>query len=89
MIKRLGWVFHAWCLKNNHYHLMVEISVTDLGRGMQQLNGVFTQRLKGVHGHFRHVFQFPYKAFLVERGPHWLELARHVVLNRVRAKLFT
>lgn len=67
---------------------MVETSATNLGRGMQQLNGVFTQRLKRVHGHVRHVFQFPYEAFLVERGPLWLELARHVVLNPLRAKLF-
>jgi putative transposase len=87
--RRFGWTCHAWCLMNDHYHLMIETADANLGRGMRQLNGVYTQRFNRAHGRVGHVFQGRYKAFLVERGPYWLELARHVVLNPVRAKLVT
>lgn len=87
VIRRLGWTCHAWCLMNNHYHLMVETAEANLGRGMRQLNGVYTQRFNRAHDRVGHVFQGRYKTLLVERGPYWLELARHVVLNPVRANL--
>lgn len=87
VIRQLGWTCHAWCLLNNHYHLMVETPEPNLGRGMRQLNGVYTQRFNRAHDRVGHVFQGRYKAALVERGPYWLELARQVVLSPVWANL--
>lgn len=84
-VERLGWLCHAWCLMGNHYHLLVETPAANLSRGMRQLNGVFTQRLNRRHGRVGHVLQGRYKAILVEREPHLLELCRYVVLNPVRA----
>ena len=57
VIRRLGWTCHAWCLMNNHYHLMIETPDANLGRGMRQLNGVYTQRFNRAHDRVRHVFQ--------------------------------
>jgi hypothetical protein len=71
----------------NHYHLLLETPDANLGRGMRQLNGVFTQKLNRRHDRVGHVFQGRYKAILVEKESHLLELARYVVLNPVRAKL--
>ncbi len=86
-VERFGWLCHAWCLMGNHYHLLVETPSANLSRGMRQLNGVFTQRLNRRHGRVGHVFQGRYKAILVEREPHLLELCRYVVLNPVRADM--
>lgn len=87
VVETHGWTCHAWCLLNDHYHLMIETPEPNLGHGMRQLNGVYTQRFNRAHGRVGHVFQGRYKALLVERGPYWLELARHVVLNPVRARM--
>lgn len=87
VIGRFGWTCHAWCLMHDHYHLMIETPEANLGRGMRQLNGVYTQRFNRAHDHVGHVFQGRYKALLVERGRYWLELARHVVLDPVHANL--
>ena len=82
---RRGWTCHAYCLMDNHYHLLVERSSANLGRGMRQINGVYTQRFNRAHGRAGHVFQGRYKAILVEKQAYLLELARYVVLNPVRA----
>ena len=42
-VDRFGWICHAYCLMPNHYHLLVETPQANLSRGMQQLNGVYTQ----------------------------------------------
>jgi len=80
-----NWTVHAWCLMGNHYHLLVETPDSNLSRGMRYLNGVYTQRFNRTHSHVGHLFQGRFKAILVEKEAHMLELARYVVLNPVRA----
>jgi REP element-mobilizing transposase RayT len=87
VVGRFGWICHAYCLMSNHYHLLVETPLPNLSKGMQLLNGVYTQRFNRYHKRFGHVLQGRYKAILVERESHLLELARYVVLNPVRARM--
>ena len=87
VVERFGWRCHAWCLMGNHYHIVVETPQANLARGMRQLNGVFTQRINRRHGRNGHVFQGRYKAILVDRDAHLLEVCRYVVLNPVRARM--
>jgi putative transposase len=54
---------------------------------MQLLNGVYTQWFNRRYGRAGHLLQGRFKAILVEKESHLLELARYVVLNPVRAKL--
>lgn len=82
---RFNWAIHAYCLMDNHYHLLVETPDGNLAKGMRQLNGVYTQRFNRRHHRVGHVFQGRYKAILVERDAYLLELARYIVLNPVRA----
>jgi putative transposase len=86
VVSRFGWVCHAYCLMSNHYHLLIETPSPNLSRGMQLLNGVYTQRFNRQHKRSGHVFQGRFKAILVEKESHLLELARYIVLNPVRAK---
>ncbi len=82
---RFNWRCHAWCLMDNHYHIVVETIEGNLSQGMRQLNGVYTQKSNRKHGRVGHVFQGRYKAILIEKESYLLELSRYVVLNPVRA----
>jgi len=79
-----GWLCFAWCLMDNHYHFLVETPEANLSRGMQRLNGRYTQGFNRRHGRVGHIFQGRYKAILVEKDAHLLELCRYIVLNPVR-----
>ncbi|WP_035382677.1 transposase [Ferriphaselus sp. R-1] len=83
--RRFNWVCHAWCLMDNHFHIVVETVEGNLAQGMRQLNGVYTQTFNRTHGRVGHVFQGRYKAVMVEKDSYLLELARYVVLNPLRA----
>jgi putative transposase len=82
---RFNWRCHAWCQMTNHYHIVIETAEANLAQGMRQLNGVYTQYANRAHSRVGHVFQGRYKAILVEKEGHLLELARYVVLNPLRA----
>ncbi|MBL4622446.1 MAG: transposase [Immundisolibacteraceae bacterium] len=83
--ERFNWRVHAYCLMDNHYHLVVETIDGNLSKGMRQLNGVYTQHYNRSHNRAGHVFQGRYKAVHVDKEAYLLELSRYVVLNPVRA----
>lgn len=85
-VDRYGWLVHAYCLMDNHYHLMIETPKPTLACGMRHLNGTYTQAFNRRHRRVGHLFQGRYTAILVQREPYLLELCRYVVLNPVRAR---
>jgi REP element-mobilizing transposase RayT len=84
VVERYNWVCHAYCLMDNHYHLLIETPEANLSAGMRQLNGVYTQTLNRTHCKVGHVFQGRFKSILVEKESYLLELCRYIVLNPVR-----
>ena len=85
--KRFNWFCHAYCLMGNHYHLLIETPEGNLSAGMRHLNGVYTQAYNRIHHKDGHVFKGRFKAVLVEKESHLLELCRYVVLNPVSAHM--
>ena len=85
-VQRCQWRVHAYCLMDNHYHLLVETPQANLAHGMRHFNGVYTQRFNRRHRRVGHVFQGRYKAILVQKDSYLLELARYIVLNPLRAR---
>lgn len=84
-VDRYNWLCHAYCLMDNHYHLLLETLDPNLSLGMRQLNGVYTQRFNRKHNRVGHVFQGRFKSILVEKEVYLLELCRYIVLNPVAA----
>jgi REP element-mobilizing transposase RayT len=84
--KRYHWICHAYCLMDNHYHLLIETPEGNLSIGMRQLNGVYTQLFNRRHKRIGHLFQGRFKAILIQKDTHLLEACRYVVLNPVRAE---
>ena len=83
--RRHNWRCYAYCLMENHYHLVIETPKGDLAKGMRQINGVYTQAFNRHHSRVGHVFQGRYKAILVDKNAYLLEVVRYVLLNPVRA----
>ena len=86
-VHRYNWICHAYCLMDNHYHLLVETLDANLSFGMRQLNGMYTQYFNRRHSKVGHVFQGRYKSIVVEKDAHLLELCRYIVVNPVRAMM--
>jgi putative transposase len=86
VVSRYGWFCHAYCLMANHYHLLIETPKANLSIGMRQLNGIYTQSFNRRHNRVGHLFQGRFKAIVVERESHLLELCRYIVLNPRRVK---
>jgi putative transposase len=86
VVERFHWICHAYCLMDNHYHLVIETPDGNLSKGMRQLNGVYTQAFNRRHRRVGHLFQGRFKAILVQKESYFLEVCRYVVLNPVRAR---
>jgi putative transposase len=87
VVDRYNWLCYAWCLMDNHYHLLIETLDSNLSLGMRHLNGVYTQSFNRIHGRTGHLFQGRYKSIIVDKEGYLLELSRYVVLNPVRAEM--
>jgi len=87
MIDEFRVICHAWVLMGNHYHLLLETPEPNISRAIHYLNGVYTQRFNRRKRRTGHLFQGRFKAILVQKDSHLLELCRYVVLNPVRARL--
>jgi len=85
VVSRFKWIVHAYCLMDNHYHLIVETPFANLSAGMRQLNGIYTQRINRRYKRCGHLLQGRFKAMLIEKDRYLLEAARYIVLNPVRA----
>ena len=83
-VKQQRWVCYAYCLMDNHYHLLIETPEANLVSGMRRLNGVYTQAFNRRHQRVGHVFQGRYKSILVDKDSYLQELCRYIVLNPVR-----
>jgi len=80
-------ICHAYCLMDNHYHLLIETKEANLSKAMRDINGNYTQSFNVRHKHVGHLLQGRYKAFVIEKETYLLAVARYIVLNPVRAKL--
>jgi putative transposase len=78
---------HAYCLMENHYHLLLSTPEAGLGRAMRHLNGLYTQRFNRLSKMDGPLFRGRYKAILVDADAYLLQLNRYIHLNPVAAGL--
>ncbi len=88
-IDQQRWRCFAYCLMNNHYHLLLETPEGQLSTGMRRMNGTYTQWFNRRHKRVGHVLQGRFKSILVDKNNYLLELCRYIVLNPVRARSVT
>lgn len=85
VVLRFEWFCLAYCLMDNHFHLLVETPSPNLSRGMQRLKGTYGRWFNDRYGLIGHVFQGRFSSPLVAEEQHRLEAVRYISLNPVRA----
>jgi putative transposase len=78
---------HAYCLLDNHYHLIIDTPQGNISRSKRHLNGIFTQRFNRKHRSDGSIFRGRYKAILIDADSYLLEVMRYIHLNPVRANI--
>jgi len=78
---------HAYCLMNNHYHLLIRTPQGNISRMMRHLNGIYTQRFNSTTNRDGPLFRGRYKSILVDADAYLLQLSRYIHLNPVQAKI--
>ena len=71
----------AWCLMENHVHLLLRARLEALESLMRSLNTSFARYYNGRHGHVGPVFQGRYKSIPVETDAQLLETVRYIHHN--------
>lgn len=77
---------HAFCLMDNHYHLLVETPLANLSRFVRRLNHTYALRFNRRHRRLGHLFHGRFRATLVDHGRYLAEVARYIHLNPMRTK---
>lgn len=78
---------YAYCLMDNHYHLLLETTLPNISRIMQYINTSYTVYYNVKRKRCGHLFQGRYKSIIVEADSYLLELSRYIHLNPVKAKI--
>lgn len=88
---KTGWQIHAFCLMENHFHLVTETPQANLVVGMKWFLGTYTGRFNRRHRLCGHLFSGRYKSLLIdEQGRGYLRRAcDYVHLNPWRAGLLS
>ena len=85
--RSLRWTFHALCLMRNHYHLVIETTVTRLSRGMHRVNGLYAAEFNSRYDRVGHLFGDRFNAHAIEDETYLADACRYVIENPVRAGL--
>ena len=74
---------YAYCLMNNHYHLLLSTPTMGLSRAMRHLDGIYTQNFNRVHHRDGPLFRGRYKAILIDAEAYFLSVLRYIHRNPV------
>lgn len=78
---------HAYCLMQNHYHLIIETPHANLAKAMHTFNASYTIYFNHKYRRCGHLFQGRYKAILIQANEYLHHLSRYIHLNPVRLHL--
>ncbi len=79
--------FVAWCIMDNHIHLVVQAKLVDLSLAMKRINISYAKRQHRSEHSVGHVFQDRFMSEPVEDDPYLMQVVRYVHNNPVKAKM--
>jgi putative transposase len=85
--RKKRWQCLAYCLMENHVHLLLETPEANLGAGMARLHGLYAHTFNERHGRSGHLFQGRYGAVRVRSDEQLWTVAAYIARNPVTAGL--
>lgn len=85
--EKLEFNLYAYCIMDNHAHLLIQIRHTPLSVIMQRIQQVYTQRYNKRYERTGHVFEQRYQAKLCQEDQYLLSLIRYIHKNPKEAKI--
>lgn len=89
IMRSRSWTGFAYCLMDNHFHLLVATTNLDVADGMRDLLAQHAKRYNTRHGRIGHLFSERYRLVGIDSDGHLLTTLRYIALNPVRAGLVT
>lgn len=75
---------HSYVLMKNHWHMLAQTSLANLGEFMRHFNITYTSHFNRRHKRTGHLYQGRYKSFLVEADSYLSQVSRYIHLNPVQ-----
>lgn len=75
---------HSYVLMINHFHLLLETPLANLGEFMRRFNITYTGHYNRRHKRSGHLYQGRYKSILVDKDSYLSKVSRYIHLNPVR-----
>jgi len=85
--KKLKIRIFAFCIMDNHYHLVLENTTGQISEFMKTLNGSYGMLYRKIMGGKGYIFQSRYKSTLIENDYYLIQSIGYILLNPVRAEL--
>jgi REP element-mobilizing transposase RayT len=85
VVARAHWYCLAYCLMDNHVHLLIETPTANLGAGMQWFHGHYARRFNDRHGGVGHLFQGRYGAVRATSTSQLQAAAAYIACNPTEA----
>jgi putative transposase len=83
--ERYEWRCLAYCLMDNHVHLLIETPKPNLAQGMQRLQSAYAQLFNERHDRVGHLFQGRYGAVRLETDEQLWSTLAYIAANPVEA----
>ncbi|HPF44775.1 MAG TPA: transposase [Syntrophomonadaceae bacterium] len=80
---------HAFCLMNNHVHLMLSEGNEDIGTAMKRITVSYVSYFNKKNKRVGHLFQDRFRSEVVEQDSYVLSLVRYIHQNPVKAGMVT
>ena len=76
---------YAWCLMDNHYHLLLKGKMDEISAMMRALNSGYAQYFNERHGRVGHLFQGRFRSEAVESDARFIVTVRYIHQNPLKA----
>jgi REP element-mobilizing transposase RayT len=87
--QKYGWTILAYCLMDNHYHLLISVGDKGLSAGMCELNSGYAQMFNAWHGRVNNLFGKRYWNRRIKTEASLWNVVRYIVQNPRRAGVST
>jgi len=85
--KKDEYILYAYCLMNNHLHLLLKEQEDGISRIMSRINTAYAYYFNKKYNRVGHVFQNRFKSEPVENDRYLISLIRYIHNNPVKAKI--